>query len=74
MADDLPGAMRLIDAALLGQNLAEERAESLAEEVAALNERVRIFARMHLDFYDDPSFFLATLRTTAWTPPSPNER
>lgn len=72
MSDDLVRAMLVIDSELLGQNLLQERAASLADEVSDLNAKVRAFSAKHLDFYDDPSSFQAVLRHTAWTPPSQN--
>lgn len=68
MHEDLKRAMLSIDRELLGQNLIEDRAETLAAEVSDLNARVRAFSARELDFYDDPSDFLAMLRQTAWQP------
>lgn len=74
MNEELRKAFLVIDRELLGQNLYGERAQSLADEVYHLNAGVRAFSFEQLDFYDDPSSFLAMLRQTAWTPPSPDER
>lgn len=72
--DDLPRALVALDRTLLHQNLLDDRAPSLADEVRDLNDRVHAFALANLDFYDDPSSFQAVLRQTAWTAQSRNYR
>lgn len=68
MPDDLPAALFTLDRVLLHQNLSQDRAASLADEVRALNDPVCELAAEKRDFFDEPSDFLSVLRQYAWSP------